>query len=296
VVQTGCGYALGSIVLVTFPNPIAAGDMLVVWVVSRGDSTSLAPPDGTWTQVESYVILDPLGNFPGSDPAAMWYKIADSTEDGQTVLGFASVNGSSRPKALGWELAGVTAPTDSSSATLQSGAAGSLPAVTVAAGGISIAGIATRSDDPEPATLTPSDNSYVEAGDHFFATALGADKIHTGSGTQTWATAFTVSGGGGEWAGVAAFFPVDSSTSGDDAPIPGQPVPPTNDITPAADGSAVTFLTPYPYADLSLQVEVNGVDMERNVDFVETNPGTGEFTFTLPPPAGAEIWVWFQGA
>ncbi len=286
IVQTGCGYALGSIVLVTFPSPITAGHMLVVWVVSRGDSTSLGPPDGTWTQVESYVILDPLGNFPGSDPAGMWYKIADSTEAGQTSLAFVSANGSSRPKGLGWELSGVGAPTDSSLATLQAGAAGSLPAVTVSAG-ISIAGIATRSDNPEPATLTPNDHFYVEAGDHFFSTALGADKAHTGSGTQTWSTAFTVSGGGGEWGGIAAFFPTVAVGSGE-PPKTGQPVGPETVTMSGADGT-----TAFRFAAGTLQVFVDNTDQTGAV--IAQDGAAGTFTLGFTPWVGEVVTVYYKG-
>lgn len=87
---------------------------------------------------------------------------------------------------------------------------------------------------------------------------------------------------------------ISGTASGDNPPSPGQPVP-RSSVTPAADGTTTVFTTPNPYADSSLHVEFNGVELDPGVDFTETSGALGTFTFTHAPPVGAEIIVWYQG-
>lgn len=73
-------------------------------------------------------------------------------------------------------------------------------------------------------------------------------------------------------------------------PDPGKPVE-DETPTPDPDGVETVFTTAVPYAALSLHVTMNGSDLDSGVDFTETTSTT--FTFTDPPPADAQIVVWY---
>jgi hypothetical protein len=77
-------------------------------------------------------------------------------------------------------------------------------------------------------------------------------------------------------------------------PMAGQPVPPAAP-NEEPDGVETVFTSVWPYADGSLHVEMNGSRLAPGVDFTESDPATGEFTFTRPPLLDAEIIVWYQG-
>lgn len=92
------------------------------------------------------------------------------------------------------------------------------------------------------------------------------------------------------------FNPVGWVTPVDDGPLPGQEVPPAPpQETP--DGVLTTFTTAWAYAAGSLHVEFNGSRLEPGIDFEETDPSAGTFTFlTFTPSANAQIVVWYEGA
>jgi len=282
VVQTGCGYSLGTIVSLTFPQPISAGHMLVAWIVSRGSSTFVQPPDGTWTTIAS----GDLDTGLSQSPVAMFAKIADGTEAGLTTLGFQSTNGSSRPRILGWELAGVGMSTHDASAFIQTGTSFALPSLTQDAAGLTIVGISTGSDSPEPANITPHDNFYVEGGDGFWATALGADKIIASASSQVYSGSFTVAGGNSTWAGVAAFFPADTS---DNPPSSGQWV-----YGERLSMSGAVGTTQFAYAAGSTKVRVDGV-LISSAAYAETDPSAGTVTLSWTPDADEVVTIDYQG-
>lgn len=284
VVQTGCGFGLGGSVFLVFPNPITAGDMLVAWLVSRGDNT-IAAPDGSWTTVQQVSLGVPGINY---NPAAMYYKIADSTEAGQTFLTFLSAAGTSRPKILGWEIAGVSAPT-AHVAVDQGAALGgptrtfNLPSLTLGAG-IAIIGVGIGSDTVAGSTVTPRDHLYLEGGDGFFQTAFGADQVVT-SGSQVYTAFFGVAGGDDRHDAVAAFFP-GSAAAG--APGPGGPVPYEIVVMSGVNGT-----TAHPFATGSLRVFVDNVDQTAAI--VSTDPSCGTFSLAFAPRPSEVVTVTYQG-
>lgn len=280
VVQTGCGFSTGTTVSLTFPAPITAGHMLVAWIVSRGSSTALTPPDGSWTTLASGDLSTSLSQ----SPVAMYAKIADGTEDGQTFLSFDSSNGSSRPKILGWELSGVAMATHTVASYIQTGTSGSLPSLTMDGAGINIIGIGTGSDNPSPASITPEDHFYIEGGDGLWQTALGADDAVSAAGSQVYSFAFTVSGGGALWDGAAAFFPA-SDTSG--TVKSGSPV--IGEVVATGDGTTTSFTTDFSFVVGSLKVYVDKLDQTGAVTASDGEAMT--FTLGFAPQLGEQITV-----
>jgi hypothetical protein len=285
VVQTGCGFALGGEVELTFPLPVTEGHMLVAWLVSRGSANDLNPPAG-WTTIAE----GDLDTGLTASPAAMYYKVATGTEAGETVFVFESTAGTSRPKSLGWELADVGTPTDFVSEFQPGNTANPFTTDALTVGpGIVIIGVGTGDDEPltpDGASIEPSDNFYAELGDHFFQTALGADHITSAAGTQAYTAEWgTGAGFGNTHTVVAAFFPSSGTAPG---PFPGQVT--SEELT--GDGTTVEFQTNYPYIPNSLHVTVDGI----HTIVEETDPTTGTFTFTDPPDVDAQIIVTYQAA
>jgi len=81
-----------------------------------------------------------------------------------------------------------------------------------------------------------------------------------------------------------------------------EPCPP-NEVNDEPDGggvftggnaelvSGLTYRTEAPYVSMSIVVFINGIVQRWGVDYVETDPDEGTFTFTNPVPAGADINV-----
>jgi hypothetical protein len=77
-------------------------------------------------------------------------------------------------------------------------------------------------------------------------------------------------------------------------PSVGQQYPPTRSSM-VPDGDETSDTTPTAYAPGSLHVEMNGSRLAGGgVDFTETSPTTGGYTFTRPPLTDAEIVYWYQ--
>jgi hypothetical protein len=165
--------------------------------------------------------------------------------------------------------------------------------VTIADGGwMTHMGVATVPGDEGVYTelsVHPPGGAYSGAFD-------GSGTVHGASGTYWFATQGNAPGHAvvamttDWWVDSAGWVTGGSS----DPPVPGQPVL-DETPTPDPDGMTTVFTTVWPYADRSLHVEMNGSELDSGVDFTESAPATGEFTFTRPPLADAQIIVWYQG-
>lgn len=76
-------------------------------------------------------------------------------------------------------------------------------------------------------------------------------------------------------------------------PAPGQPV---NDVAPdeTPDGATTAFTAPHPYADGSMRVLVNGIDVTEAA-VTESDPATGTFTLSPAPWGSDEISLYYLG-
>jgi hypothetical protein len=60
--------------------------------------------------------------------------------------------------------------------------------------------------------------------------------------------------------------------------------------SPATDDTTTTFTIPFGYVAGSLQVFLTGAILINGVDFIESDPATGEFEMAIPPPAAAWLY------
>lgn len=77
------------------------------------------------------------------------------------------------------------------------------------------------------------------------------------------------------------------------APAPGQPV---NGVAPSEtpDGTSSTFTSPFPYANGSLRVQVQGIDV-TNFAVTELDPTAGTFRLDFAPLASETVTIYFVG-
>jgi hypothetical protein len=61
--------------------------------------------------------------------------------------------------------------------------------------------------------------------------------------------------------------------------------------TPAADSSTTVFNITFGYITGSTQVYQAGLLLTRGTDYTESDPTTGEITFTVAPTTGVSLWV-----
>lgn len=66
--------------------------------------------------------------------------------------------------------------------------------------------------------------------------------------------------------------------------------------TGSINSSNVTFTLRDPYADASLRVWLNGLLQRPGVDYNESSPSTGVFTFSDAPLSGDQLWVCYTSA
>jgi hypothetical protein len=275
IVQTGCGSAIGGAIPVTFPAPVTVGSTIVVAAVWRDGTTSTTADtnNGGTPNLVTFTLVDRVTlNGVATEDAVMMYRVV--TEDDLaagpgTTYTFGAGAGTGRPQSMGWELAGVTAPTASVRIDNATGTSYSFPSLTISGAGIAIGMSGLGSDNPAPATFTPSDHFYLESTGGFWQTLIGMDQLRTAAGSQVYSATFTVSGGGNQHDGIVAFFPTDSASS---APLPGQ----WSEWKTITMAGAVGDLG-FPYASGSLQIKVDSVLISA-ASYTENNTAG---TFTL---------------
>lgn len=167
-------------------------------------------------------------------------------------------------------------------------------AITPSAPNAIVVGCAVVQDFWMPAPVTPAAGVTV-----IFENNAAGVSPNTWVGYKTVATpaSTTVGGTNGQTPALDNFggitFTLIPSSPGD-PPVSGQPVE-DETPTPDPDGVTTTFTAAYPFATGSLQVVMNGVELENGVDFIETDNAAGTFTFTYTPSANAQIVIRYLG-
>lgn len=158
----------------------------------------------------------------------------------------------------------------------------------------------------------PTVGLFDDSGNSLAAFGLPA-VVGVGTGVQTFTGTFTpnadVSNAYAYFSAGALGHPVGGRSAGgiwivDPVGwIGGTTEPPTSGkqvsddtLTPDPDGVTTVFNTTSgnPYALNSMRIALNGSELERDVDYTESDNTSGEVTFTHAPPTGANIEIWYQ--
>jgi MSHA biogenesis protein MshQ len=102
---------------VDYPASIAAGEMLLLFIGSKFNTSSHSPP-GDWNPLDADAagVGNEFGSDSGTVVASVYWKIADGTETGSITVGVTSGNVAqaficryNRTAGSGWDLAATTA-------------------------------------------------------------------------------------------------------------------------------------------------------------------------------------------